>query len=57
MDAAYYLDIADQRLGVADNQGTPENELAHIARAQVMAIEAVSAALDRLAAAVENLRG
>jgi hypothetical protein len=53
MDTSYYLDITDQRLGAADNQDKPEIELAHIARAQVMAIQAVAAALDRLAGAVE----
>jgi hypothetical protein len=56
MTASDYLDIADQRLAMADGHREPEQVSADIAGAQVSAIQAVAAALVRLAEAVENLR-
>jgi hypothetical protein len=57
MRASYYLETPDERLGMADRQSEPEQELAAIAAAQVKAIQAVSAAVDRLAAALEARSG
>jgi hypothetical protein len=56
MRASYYLETADQRLGMADQQSEPERELA-AAAAQAKAIQAVAAAVDRLAAALEARSG
>jgi hypothetical protein len=56
MTASDYLDIADQRLTTADVHGEPERASADFAGAQVSAIQAVAAALVRLAEAVESLR-
>ena len=57
MRASYYLETADERLDVADQQSEPERELAAIAAAQVKAIQAVAAAVGRLAAALEARPG
>lgn len=55
MGSDYYLNIADQRLAMADGRREPEQVSADIASAQVTAIQAVAAAVERLAEAVENL--
>lgn len=52
--AEYYLELANQDLGSVVLDTEVVNE-AHT-RAQVNAIAAVAAAIDRLAAAVENLQ-
>jgi hypothetical protein len=55
MTASDYLNLnlADERLGLADRARDPELSSAEIASAQVTAIQAVAAAVDRLAAAIE----
>ena len=49
----YYADLADQRLGRADQSNEPAEVDHSLASAQVNAILAVAAALDRLAGAIE----
>ena len=56
MTASDYLNTVDSVLGRQDRFGDQEHARADVAEAQVMAIEAVAAALDRLAEAVESLR-
>jgi hypothetical protein len=53
--ASHYLDDADAARVIARTEGSPEREFL-AAMAQVAAIQAVAAALDRLAQAVENQR-
>ena len=57
MSASDYLDTADTLADSAMKAGSPERESFYNAAAQVRAIEAVAAALVRLAEAVENLAG
>lgn len=57
MTASDYLNSVDLVLGRQDRFGDPEHGRADVAEAQVMAIQAVAAALERLAEAVENLAG
>jgi hypothetical protein len=56
MTASDYLDNVDSVLARQDRFRDQEHARADLAEAQVMAIEAVATALDRLAEAVENLR-
>jgi hypothetical protein len=56
MSASDYLSSADELGGRAMNAGKPERESFYTAMAQVTAIQAVAAAIDRLAAAVEATR-
>lgn len=51
-----YLTATDQLLSQADRFGDPEHAAATRAEAQVKAIQAVAAAIDRLAVAVEASR-
>ena len=53
MTTTDYLQITDGRLSEAVRRDTPEEVANEIAIAQVCAIEAVAAALDRLAVAIE----
>ena len=57
MTADDYLNNVDLVLGRQDRFGDPEHARADVAEAQVTAIAAVAAAVDRLAAAVEFLAG
>jgi hypothetical protein len=56
MGSDYYLEIADQHLGRALERSEPWQVSAEIASAQVCAIQAVAAALERLATAAEDVR-
>jgi hypothetical protein len=56
MDASDYLTSSESALARADHFGDLERASLDVAEAQVAAIQAVAAALDRLAEAVENLR-
>jgi hypothetical protein len=56
MDASGYLTSSESALARADHLGDLEKAQLNVAEAQVAAIQAVAAALDRLAEAVENLR-
>jgi hypothetical protein len=56
MNASDYLTGSESTLARADHFGDLEKAQLDVAEAQVMAIQAVAAALDRLAEAVENLR-
>jgi hypothetical protein len=56
MNASDYLTSSESTLARADHLGDLEKARLNVAEAQVMAIQAVAAALDRLAEAVENLR-
>jgi hypothetical protein len=56
MDASGYLTSSESALARADHFGDLEKAQLNVAEAQVAAIQAVAAALDRLAEAVENLR-
>jgi hypothetical protein len=56
MTASDYLDIADQRLTTGDVHREAGQASADYASAQVSAMQAVAAALIRLAEAVESLR-
>jgi hypothetical protein len=51
-----YLTASDELLSQADRFGDPEHAAASRAEAQVKAIQAVAAAIDRLAVAVEASR-
>ena len=51
-----YLTSADSTLARADHFGEPEKAHLIVAEAQVTAIQAVAAAISRLAKAVENLQ-
>jgi len=57
MTAGDYLDSADLLKDMAMKAGSPERESLYNAAAQVTATQAVAAALERLAEAVENLAG
>jgi hypothetical protein len=57
VSASDYLDSSDSLGDMAMKAGSPERESFYNAAAQVRAIEAVAAALVRLAEAVENLAG
>ena len=48
-----YLNLADTLLGIASKSGDPERAPAQIAAAQVHAIQALAAAVDRLAEVIE----
>jgi hypothetical protein len=54
--ASDYLTNADTALNRSDPFREPERAQAYVAEAQVSAIQAVAAAIDRLAEAVENLQ-
>jgi hypothetical protein len=56
MSASDYLNTADSLGDMAMKAGSPEREAFYTAAAQVCAIQAAAAALERLAEAVENLR-
>jgi hypothetical protein len=56
MSASDYLNFADSQNDMAVRANSPEEEAHHAALAQVNAIQAVAAAIDRLAAAVEATR-
>jgi hypothetical protein len=55
MNASDYLTGSESALARADHFADLEKARLNVAEAQVMAIQAVAAALDRLAEAVENL--
>lgn len=57
MSAGDYLDSADSLKDMAMKAGSPERESLYNATAQVTATQAVAAAIERLAQAVENLAG
>jgi hypothetical protein len=57
LTASDYLDSADTQCDMAVRADDPEYHARVIAEAQVTAIEAVAAAIVRLAEAVENLAG
>jgi len=57
MTAGDYLDSADTLTDLAMKAGSPERESFYAAMGQVTAIQAVAAAVERLAEAVENLAG
>ena len=52
-----YLDSADSLKDMAMKAGSPERDSFYTAMGQVTAIQAVAAAVERLAEAVENLAG
>jgi hypothetical protein len=52
-----YLDSSDSLSDLAMKAGSPERESLYTAIGQVTATQAVAAALERLAEAVENLAG
>jgi hypothetical protein len=56
MSASDYLNAADSQSDMA-MKASPERESLHLAAAQVAAIQAVAAAIDRLAAAIEATGG
>ena len=56
MNASDYLTSSESALAQADHFGDLEHARLNVAEAQVAATQAVAAALDRLAEAVENLR-
>lgn len=56
MNASDYLDSADTARSQADHFMDPEKARLWLAEAQVSAIQAVAAAIDRLAAAVEAMQ-
>jgi hypothetical protein len=55
MTPSDYLNSTDQMLAQTDRHSPPDRYSANLGYAQVLAIEAVAAAIDRLAAAVEGL--
>src|SRR5206468_12085983 len=57
MSASDYLDSADTLADLAMKAGSPERESLLTAIGQVTAMQAVAAAIERLAEAVENLTG
>jgi hypothetical protein len=57
MSASDYLNAADSQSDMAMKASGPERESLHLAAAQVAAIQAVAAAIDRLAAAIEGTGG
>jgi hypothetical protein len=57
MSASDYLNSADTLADLAIKAGSPERESFYTAIGQVTAIQAVAAAIERLAEAVENLAG
>jgi hypothetical protein len=57
MSASDYLDTSDSLCDMAMKADTPERESRYTAMGQIAAIQAVAAALERLAEAVENLAG
>lgn len=54
--ASDYLTSSESALSRSDPVRDPERAHLHVAEAQVSAIQAVAAAIDRLAEAVENLQ-
>ena len=57
MSASDYLDSADSLNNEAMKAGSPERESLYTALSQATALQAVAAAIERLAEAVENLAG
>jgi hypothetical protein len=56
MSASDYLNSADTLADMAMKAGSPERESSYTAIGQLIALQAVAAAIERLAEAVENLR-
>jgi hypothetical protein len=57
LSASDYLNSADSLTDMAMKAGSPELESRYTAIGQVTAMQAVAAAIERLAEAVENLAG
>lgn len=56
MNADDYLTNSESALSRADHRAEPDKAKLWISEAQVMALQGIAAAIDRLAAAVEGLQ-